>query len=115
MFNVSGSLGIALLTRLRLGLSHKFQDTINLLCPCTLESEETTYFFLRCQKFTDLRKYFINELIKTNSCILRLDETTFTKLLLYGDNRYGYKRSKSVILASINFIHSSKCFGGQLM
>ena len=46
---------------------------------------------------------------------LRLDETTFTKLLLYGDNRYGYKTNKSVILASISLIHSSKCFGGQLM
>ena len=44
--NVSDSPGIKLLTRLRLGLSHlrqhkfnhNFQDTINPLCPCSLES-----------------------------------------------------------------------------
>ena len=53
LFNVSDSLGIKL-TRLRLGLSHlrehkfnhNFQNTINPLCPCSLESESTTHFFL---------------------------------------------------------------------
>ena len=96
LFNVSDSLGIKLLTRLRLGLSHlrehkfnhNFQDTINPLCPCSLESESTTHFFLRCQNFTDLRKCLMNELIKIDSCILTLDEKSFTKLLLYGDGRY---------------------------
>ena len=90
LFNVSDSLGIKLLTRLRLGLSHlrehkfnhNFQDTINPLCPCSLESESTTHFFLRCQNFTDLRKCLMNELIKTDSCILTLDEMSLTKLLL---------------------------------
>ena len=90
LFNVSDSLGIKLLTRLRLGLSHlrehkfnhNFQDTINPLCPCSLESESTTHFFLRCQNFTDLRKCLMNELIKIDSCILTLDEKSFTKLLL---------------------------------
>ena len=57
LFNLSDSLGIKLLTRLRLGLSHlrehkfnhNFQDTINPLCSCSLESKSTTHFFLRCQ------------------------------------------------------------------
>ena len=82
LLNVSDSLRIKLLTRLRLGLSHlrehkfnhNFQDTINPLCPCSLESESTTHFFLRCQNFTDLRKCLMNELIKTDSCIRKLDE-----------------------------------------
>ena len=46
LFNVSDSLEIKLLTRLRLGLSHlrelkfsqNFRDTINSLCSCSLES-----------------------------------------------------------------------------
>ena len=123
LFNVSDSLGIKLLTRLHLGLSHlrehkfnhNFQGTINPLCPCSLESESTTHFFLRCQNFTDLRKCLMNELIKIDSCILTLDEKSLTKLLLYGDDRYDCKTNKSIILASINFIHSSRRFDGQLM
>ena len=57
----------------------------------------------------------MNELIKIDSCILTLDEKYFTKLLLYGDDRYDRKINKSIILASINFIHSSKRFDGELM
>ena len=123
LFNVNDSLRINLLTRLRLGLSHlrehkfnhNFQDTINPLCPCSLESESTTHFFLRCQNFTDLRKCLMNELIKIDSCILALDEKSLTKLLLYGDDKYDCKANKSIILASINFIHSSKRIDGHLM
>ena len=53
LFNVSDSHGTNLLTRLHLGLSHlrehkfnhNFQDTINPLCSCTLESKSTAHFF----------------------------------------------------------------------
>ena len=45
-------------------------------------------FFLRCQNFTDLRKCLKNEMIEIDSCILTLDEKSFTKLLIYGDGRY---------------------------
>ena len=112
LFKVSDSLGIKLLTRLPLGLSHprehksnvNFQDTINPPCSRSLESESTSHFFLRCQNFTDVRKCPMNELIKIDSCILTQDEKSFTKLILYGDDRYGSKTNKNVILASINSI-----------
>ena len=57
----------------------------------------------------------MNELIKTDSCILKLDEKSFTKMLLYGDVRYDKKTNRSIILASINFIYSRKRVDGQLM
>ena len=76
-------------------LNHNFQDTINSLYFCTLESELTSYFFLRCQKFTDLYKCLMNELIKNDSCIQTLDEKSFIKLLLCGDGRYDRKTNKA--------------------
>ena len=57
----------------------------------------------------------MNELIKIDSCILTLDEKSLMKLLQYGNDRYDCKTNKSIILASINFIRSSKRFDGQLM
>ena len=54
----------------------------------------------------------MNELIKIDSCTLALDEKSFTKLLLYRDGRYDIKTNKSIILASIEFIYSSKRFNG---
>ena len=49
--------GLKLLTRLRVDFSHlkkhklkyNFQDTLNPLCPCYLEAEDTYHFFIRCQ------------------------------------------------------------------
>ena len=55
----------------------------------------------------DLDKCLMNELIEIVSCILRLDEKSLTKLLLYGDDRYDSKTNKSKILASIKFIYPS--------
>ena len=97
-FNFSDSLGIKLLTRLRLGLSHlrehkfnhNFEETINPLSSCSFESESTN-FFLRCQNFMDFRKRLMNELVKIDSCILTLDKKSLTKLLLSGDGRYDSK------------------------
>ena len=51
-FNIHNPLGLKLLTRLRLGLSHlnehrfnhNFEDCINPLCLCSLEVESTAHF-----------------------------------------------------------------------
>ena len=107
LFYVFDSLEIKLLIRWRLGLSHlgqhnfnhKFQDIINSLCFCSLESESNTHFLGGCQNFTDLRKGLMNELIKSDSCILTLGEKSFTKLFLYGDGRCSSKTDKSIIIA----------------
>ena len=44
----------------RLLLNHNFQDTINPPRSCSLESESTTHFFLRCLNFTDLKCKHVN-------------------------------------------------------
>ena len=56
-------------------------------------------FFLRCENFTDICNCLMNEHIKIDSCILILDEKSFTKLLLYGDDSYDSKTNTSGILA----------------
>ena len=72
-------------------------------------------FFSALPKVNGLCKCLMNEFIEIDSCILTLDEQSFTKLFLYGDGRYDNKRMKSMILACINFIYSSKRFDGQFM
>ena len=59
IFSVANIYGIKLLTRLRVGLSHlrehkfrhNFQDTINPLCSCSLETESISHFFSALPKF----------------------------------------------------------------
>ena len=52
IFNIHDQVGIRLLIRLRLGFSylsehkfrHNFEDTLNLLCSCSIEAETTLHF-----------------------------------------------------------------------
>ena len=70
IFNIRCSTGLKLLTCLRLGLSHlrehkfnhNFKNTLNPLCPCSLESESTSHFFLHCHNFVEQRNNLKNEL-----------------------------------------------------
>ena len=57
----------------------------------------------------------MNELRKLDCSILNLDEISLTKLLLYGDSKFENKVNKNVLLASINFVLSTKRFEGQFM
>ena len=123
LFGVANIYGIEQLTRLHAGLihlrehkfRHNFQNTINPLCSCSLEIELTSHFFLRCQNFITPRTNLMNELCKLDSSILNLDEISLTKFLLYGDSKFKNKVNKKILLASKNFIFSTKRFEGQLI
>ena len=59
IFDIHNPLGIKMLTRLRIGLSHlrdhkfkhNFQDCLNPLCVCTTNVENCTHFFLHCENY----------------------------------------------------------------
>ena len=78
MFNILDQVGIKLLTRLRLGLSHlrehkfrhNFKDNLNPLCSCSIEAEKALHFFLRCQFFIDFREILMNDLIDIDRFLL---------------------------------------------
>ena len=123
VFSVADIYGIKLLTRLRLDLihlrehklRHSFQVTIIPLCSCNLEVKSTSHFFLCCQNSITPRTIPMNKTRKTASNILNLDQISLTKLILFGDSKYENKVNKNILLASINFVLSSKRSEGQLM
>ena len=92
-----------LLTRLRLGFSHLFEhkfrhnfaDSLNPLCSCSLETESTLHFFLRCQNYTILRRALMNDLKNINDAIMSLSESDLHHIMLYGsknfDSNHEYK------------------------
>ena len=47
--------------------------------------------------------------------ILNLDEISWTKLLLHGDSKYENKVNKKILLASVNFVLSTKRFEGRFV
>ena len=95
--NIHDQVGIKLLTRLRLRSSHlhkhkfrhDFEGTLNPLCPCSIEAENTLYFFLRCQFFNDIWEIFMN-------CVKNVQiRSFFGPVLPCIQTEYGDLRSKS--------------------
>ena len=79
IYNIHNPIGLKLLTRLRLGLSHlnehkfkhNFQDCINPLCTCSLEIESLSHFFLHCHYFTNIRSTLFIELQSVDANIAK--------------------------------------------
>ena len=122
IYNIHDPLGIRLLTRLRLGLSHldehrfshNFDNCINPLCTCTLETESTTHFFLHCHFYTNIRKTLLDALNEININISNFSETTLTDLLLYGKSSFDKIHNKKILTASIKHILDSERFTGSI-
>ena len=94
VYNINDAVGLKLLTRLRVNLSHlnehkfrhNFQDTINPLCSCSLEPESTTHYLLHCLFYNVQRKTLFDSLHDIDESIFNLSEANLVALLLYGNS-----------------------------
>ena len=117
-YKIYDPLGIILLTRLRLGLSHllehkfrhNFVGSLNPLSSCSLETESTLHFFLRCQNYTTLRRALMTNLKNINDTIMFLNESDLLHVLLYGNKNFDNNMNISILIATIKFIKDSKFY-----
>ena len=122
VYSIQNCIGLKLLTRLRLGLSHlnehrfnhNFQNCINPLCTCSLEVESTAHFFLHCHHYHNIRAKLLNSLEVIDTNLLKLSEEQLTKVLLYGFSQLDQNQNRNVLNSSINYIVESKCFESSL-
>ena len=96
IFDIHNPLGIKLLTRLRLGLSHLhehkfrhwFQDTLNPLRECGKDIESTMHLFLHSTNFLIPRQTLFQQIRNIDDSILSQSETQLNQALLYGNQNY---------------------------
>ena len=87
---------IKYLTSLRLGLSHLrdckfkhgFLDSLNPICSCGLDIETTCHYLLHSLNFINERTLLLNNVSKITKDALPSCETSFVKLVLYGDDSF---------------------------
>ena len=112
-FGTNDVSGLKLLTRLRVGFSHlrehkfkhNFQDTLNPLCPCSLEAEDTYHFFMRCQNFSNQRDVLFHDLNSINSEILKMSENEIVQVLLFGNKSFSKDMNFRIIISPIDQRH----------
>ena len=118
MYGIYDPFRVKLINRLRLGFSHlrehkfrhNFADTVNPLCSCALETENTEHFFLRCQNNLSARTTLMNELNNISNAINPLNSIDLIRVILYGDKNFDNVTNFKIITATIKFIKTTKRF-----
>ena len=91
LFSMHNPVGIKLLTRLRLQLSHLnehkfrngFEDTISPMCSSNMEIESNKHFLLRCHFYSSQRLELFDELNKINFSFFKLSAKDQVNILSY--------------------------------
>ena len=122
VYNIQNYIGLKLLTRLRLGLSHlnehrfnhNFQNCINPLRTCSIEVESTVQFFLHCHHYHNIRVKLLNSLEVIDTNLLKLSEEQLTNFLLYGFSQLDRNQNRNILNSSRKYIVESKRFESSL-
>ena len=122
MYNIRNPLGLRLLTRLRLGLSHlnghkfnhNFKNCVNSLCTCSLEIEPTSHFSLHCNHHNNIHSTLLNELKSLDGNILKLSDATLTNLIFYWGSQFNINQNTFILNPVIKYILESNQINGSL-
>ena len=122
-YRIHNPVGIRLLTRLPLSLSHlnehkfrhNFADCVNPLCSCSIEPETTLPFFLHCHNFLNIRRKLFDKIKLLDETVLQLNDESLLTVLLFGSKTYNEQVNVQILNASIDYIINSDIFTGSLI
>ena len=110
------------MTRLRLEFSHlnehrlrhNFENCLNPLCSCSLETEDTLHYLLHCHHFSMYREDLMNSVKSVYNNFESLSDNAKKDVLLYGDPFLDQNKNKLILEATINYIKISERFSESL-
>ena len=111
-------MGIKIVNRLRLGLSHlkehkikhNFEDTLKLLCNCRMDTESSTNFLLQYTSYINERCTLTSNLSRINPWISQTSFQLLTNTLLFWNSSYSVKPNTHIYNATIDYIRLTKRF-----
>ena len=109
IYSINNPVGLKLLTRPRLGLSHlnehrfnqNFKNCINPLCSCSLEIESTYQFLLHCHHYKNIRLTLLNSIAEIIGNSFNINDECLVNLLLFGNQKYTEIDNSHIINATI--------------
>ena len=111
-YRIHNLVGIRLLTRLRLGLSHlnehkfrhNFDDCVHPLCSCSIKPETTLHFFLHCCNVLYIRRKLFDKIKLLDETLLQLNDESLITVLLFGSKIYNEHVNAQILKASIGYM-----------
>ena len=94
---------------------HNFQDSVDPLCSCGIETESTKHFLLHCANFSIQRKTLFDKLTELNIDVLTRNDDYIVKPLLLGQQDFDNATNKILLEATIDFIIATERFDCPLL
>ena len=106
-YRIHNPVGIRLLTRLHLGLSHfnrhifrhNFADCANVLCSCSIKPETTLQISLHWHNLLNLRKELFDKIKLLDETLLQLNEESLLTVLLFCSKIYNEQVNVQILNA----------------
>ena len=83
---------------------HNFQDCLNPLCSCSLQTEDTIHYLLHCHHFSQHRIDLANSVKYIFEDLDSLSDFAKKYLILYGDPRFDINKNKFTLEATLFYI-----------
>ena len=82
-------------------LRHNFQDCLNPLCSCSLESENRLHYLLHCYHFSQHRIDLMNSVESVSNIF---ESSCDNNILLYDGSRSDRNKNKVILEATLTYI-----------
>ena len=89
---------------------HNFENSTNPLCNCGHDIESATHYLLHCTLFVNERRTFFSTLISLDCTLLDNTNSSLTQTLLFGNMSFNSNKNLKVLIATIDYILSTKRF-----
>ena len=97
------------MARLWLGLSHlnehrfnhNFNDCVNALCTCRMDTESTFHHFLHCNYYNSAKISLLNKLNSVDRTLLNLSDLSLVHVLLHGGPQFDDSQNAFILNSSI--------------
>ena len=116
IFGIHNPVGLRLLTKLRVGLSHLREHKFNhhfIECD-SMSVESVEYYLLRCPNHASSRNTLFENLTSITGPSYFINNTCTPEILLYGKNIFHPATNKKIIESTINFILNTSRFNEPL-
>ena len=96
---------------------HNFNDTVDPMCPCGLESETSLrrlHYFLRCNLYLTEKLEHLSNVCILNSSVKNYSNENLLKTLLYGSEDTICDMNREILKVTIKFLKRPERFNGSL-
>ena len=80
------------------------------MCKCSLETEATYHFLLRCRLYSNIRTELLDDIYTVASSLTNYPDEKLLDILLYGLEHFSVKTNQSILKSATKFLKSSERF-----